>query len=410
LTKMNPFLEIDVMPKPGIAAMRHRTGNNHHHGKAPEVFPDVFASVLLSKSVNGEAAELRGLGGKFAVHDIESDEGDIKQDILPEEKAPQPLISVDVKQCLQNLVVIEQRQAVTNEPATLPVPKPGLLSTLIAKIDADDGETGKIHSDGFEQLPKKMPGPGVHKFHDIKPTNPPDLGDAKSEIAPIPLGQPISIEPQPESAAPKQMAAADVKVRVIKVETSFAPASTPAFVVQLAQTIADSLDGPVHNTAVIPDNPVPDPRRDVVKSIQIQLHPDDLGKIKVAMHLRGDTLKLQIEVTSKQAETLLLNDHHALKDLMGRAGYDVSDASISISLNVSDLNLPQRHATANDSSQESLVGQGSRQHPGTSEENPSQYQKMRGPHATASEFEGEQRAKSLEAGVVDVGRANGVFI
>src|SRR6185436_10075136 len=110
------------------------------------------------------------------------------------------------------------------------------------------------------------------------------------------------------------------------------------------------------------------------KSIQIQLHPDDLGKIKVAMHLRGDELRLQIEVTNKAVETLLLNDHQALKDLMGQAGYDIGDASISIAVSPAVLNPPQRNVAASNPSQESLVGQGGRQHPGTSEENQNPFQ------------------------------------
>ena len=144
-------------------------------------------------------------------------------------------------------------------------------------------------------------------------------------------------EPQEifQPQAPKEISqpkAADVELRVIKVETSFSPspaASTP-FIAQVAKIIADGLDGPVPSPVALAGKPPADPRPDVVKSIQIQLHPDDLGKIKVAMHLRGDELRLQIEVTNKAVETLLLNDHQALKDLMGQAGYDIKDASISI--------------------------------------------------------------------------------
>ncbi|MDO8352611.1 MAG: flagellar hook-length control protein FliK [Aestuariivirga sp.] len=150
-----------------------------------------------------------------------------------------------------------------------------------------------------------------------------------------------------------------------------------------------------------------DLRPDVVKSIQIQLHPDDLGKIKVAMHLRGDELRLKIEVTNKAVETLLLSDHQALKDLMGQAGYDIKDASISIAVSPADLNPPQRSIAASNPSQESLVGQGGRQHPGASEENQNPFQKARGHHVSASDFENGHEAKVLAPGPR---RGNGVFV
>ena len=110
---------------------------------------------------------------------------------------------------------------------------------------------------------------------------------------------------------------------------------------QVAKIIADGLDGPVQSLVAVIGNPVADTRPNVVKSIQIQLHPDDLGKIKVAMHLRGDELRLQIEVTNKAVETFLLNDHQALKDLMGQTGYDIKDASISVAVSTADPDSPQ---------------------------------------------------------------------
>jgi hypothetical protein len=125
------------------------------------------------------------------------------------------------------------------------------------------------------------------------------------------------------------------------------------------------------------------------------------------MHLRGDELRLQIEVTNKAVETLLLNDQQALKDLMGQAGYDIKDASISITVSPADLNPPQRSVTASNPSQESFVGQGGRQHPGTSEENQNPFQKARGHHGSASDFENGQESQALAPGPR---RGNGVFV
>ncbi len=230
---------------------------------------------------------------------------------------------------------------------------------------------------------------------------------AKPADAPTP-GEPVDRAEQPPRRAENSgTKSVEPQVRVIKVEASFAPSAAPAFVMQFANAITESLDIPPPAPIVAASNMMPDLRTEVVKNIQIQLHPDELGHINVGMHLRGVELKLSIEVTSRNAEALLLNDHQVLKDLMARAGYDVSEASISISLSPVEPGPAQRHVPANKSSQESLAGQGNRQQPGASEENQKQFQKMRESHAMASEFEDGKEAKIPASGAR---RRNVIFL
>ena len=242
----------------------------------------------------------------------------------------------------------------------------------------------------------------------VKSTNPAEW-DGKN-VSPPP-DMPSGELPKPEILSDlkevRQTKSAGVEVRVIKVETSFPPTVSPAFIQQFSKAITDTLDGPVKGAALVAATPVTDPRPDVVRSIQIQLHPEDLGKIKVAMRLRGEELRLQIEVTSKKVETLLQNDHQVLKDLLSQSGYDIKDASISITLTPADPLPPQRGTATNEPSAGSLVGQGSRQHPGTGEEPQNPFQKARGSHAFAAEFESDQGTRSPAAGPR---RGSGVFV
>jgi flagellar hook-length control protein FliK len=263
---------------------------------------------------------------------------------------------------------------------------------------ANSGEQGRNNT-RYSQIPSRP--------QDMRPASPQEQGTEMAGPPNVLSGEPSKPEHMPERKEAHQAKPADVEVHVIKVETSFSPAISSGFVAQFAKAITESLDGPTQNPIVIVENPVLDPRRDLVKSIQIQLHPDDLGTVKVAMHLRGDDLRLQIEVSSKKVEVLLLNDHQVLKDILGQAGYEITDASISITFNPSDLNPPQRSAAASDSQQGALAGQGYRQNPGASEENQSQFQKARGSHASAAEFENGQEAKLPAAGSR---RGNGVFV
>jgi Flagellar hook-length control protein FliK len=421
LTTMNQSLDIDIKSVADAAVLRPRAGNNGRHlGKMPDMFPDVLADVAHSKNVALEVASGLVPPEKSANQDDEVDAGDRKQDSPPEEKILLPVMPIDLKQCLQAVAAVVQKQTGVDEPAPPPVIAAALLSTVVSRSETQGANAKQIEGDAPENALKDVANPDVPKFLEVKATDPRKLidhADHNDISSPILFSGPSRVKtpPEPEEifqakAQPKeisQLKAVDVELRVIKVETSFSPAASAPLVVQFAKMIADSLDSPVHNPVAVIGNPVADPRPDVVRSIQIQLHPDDLGKIKVAMHLRGDELRLQIEVTNKAVETLLLNDHQALKDLMGQAGYDIKDASISITLSPADLNPPQRSVAASNLSQESLVGQGGRQHPGANEENQNPFQKARGHHGSASDFENGQEARLPAPGPR---RGNGVFV
>ncbi|MDP1702518.1 MAG: flagellar hook-length control protein FliK [Aestuariivirga sp.] len=417
MNRLIPSLEIDIKPAAGVAAHRTRAGNNgRHHGKMPDVFPDVLADVVLSKNVAVEAPNVLAPPVKSTIREDEVDADDKEQELPPEEKILQPAIPVDMKQYLQVIAAVVQKQVGGGEPVPFPVIAAAALSTVASRSESPSANTKPTEVDVTENAPNDAIDLDVPKRPEMKAPDPRKMAERNDISPPTQSIGPPRVENLPgpkEIFQPKvlkeilQPKAADAELRVIKVETSFSPAASSPFIVQIAKIIADGLAGPVHNPVAVIGNPMADPRPDVVKSIQIQLHPDDLGKIKVAMHLRGDELKLKIEVTNKAVETLLLNDHQALKDLMGQAGYDIKDASISIAVSPADLNPPQRSVAASNPSQESLVGQGGRQHPGTSEENQNPFQKARGQHASASDFENGQEAKLLAPGSR---RGNGVFV
>jgi flagellar hook-length control protein FliK len=279
--------------------------------------------------------------------------------------------------------------------------------TAPTRFETQDVKIDQTEDEDSGNAPKELAHSAAPKFQEQKITSPREPADHMGKDSPVLPNPPSRLSSLPEPKEIPQPKAVDAELRVIKVETSFSPAASAPLVVQFAKMIADSLDGPVQSPVAAIGNLAPDPRPDVVKSIQIQLNPDDLGKIKVAMHLRGDELRLQIEVTNKAVETLLLNDHQALKDLMGQAGYDVKDASISIAVSSAELSPPQRGVAASDPSQGAMVGQGGRQHPGASEENQNPFQKARGQHGSASDFENGQEAKLPAPGSR---RGNGVFV
>lgn len=410
----NPSLEIDIKPVAGAAAHKGRVLNyGRHHGKMPDMFPDVLADVAFSKNVMAETPAALVAPVKSTIQKDEMDAGDKKEDLPAEEKVLEPAIPVDMKQYLQVIAAVAQKQTVDEPP--LPVIAITVLSTVVPRSETEGAEI-KQTDDVPENASKEAIEPDAPRFPELKATEPRKPADQNGKSSPIqPSALPTMENPSEppkifQLEAPKEISqpkAVDVELRVIKVETSFSPAASTPFVVQVAKIIADGLGGPVQSPVAVTSKPLADPRPEVVKSIQIQLHPDDLGKIKVAMHLRGDELRLQIEVTNRAVETLLLNYHRALKDLMGQAGYDIKDASISIAVSTTDPNPPQRSAAASNPSQEAQVGQGGRQHPGTSEENQNPFQKARGHYESASDFENGGEAKVQALGSR---RGNGVFV
>lgn len=414
---MNPSLEIDVKPLAGAAALRARVLNNgRHQGKMPDMFPEVLADLALSNNVAVDAPIALVLPLKSTIRGDETDAGDRKEDLPAEEKVVQPAMPVDMKQYLQVIAAVAHKQTSGGEPVLSPVLAAAALSIVVPNKEIQ-GANSKQTEDGVTELAvHDAAKPDAPRFPELKilyPAKSVESNDRSPRIQPsnlpraeaLPVFREI-IKPQaPTEISPAKAAEADL--RVIKIETSFSPSASTPFVAQVAKIIVDGLEGPFHSPVAVNGRPVADPRPDVVKSIQIQLHPDDLGKIKVAMHLRGDELRLQIEVASKAVETLLLNDHQTLKDLMGQAGYDIQDASISIAVSTADPNPSQRSLAASNFSQESMVGQGGRQHPGAHEDNQNPFQNERGHHVSASDFENGGEANVQAPGAH---RVNGVFV
>lgn len=133
-----------------------------------------------------------------------------------------------------------------------------------------------------------------------------------------------------EGELPKE--AGDVKV--LKAETHFMPAA--------------DLKGPtrqVANALLGPDNGLGDPAKlarelsqtaqnvkngNPVKTLEIQLRPDNLGTVKVSMQLVGNELEITMTASSKDAADMLQRDALALTKVLRDAGYRTDSTNITI--------------------------------------------------------------------------------
>jgi flagellar hook-length control protein FliK len=120
-----------------------------------------------------------------------------------------------------------------------------------------------------------------------------------------------------------------VSVSVIKVETHFNFDSQISSAV--SSKIIESLSNSSETAVPIVSNVILEQQPVQVKTLHILLQPENLGDLKVVMSLHGKILSLKIEASSKETAAILTKNHQILKELVIKAGYEIADASISIS-------------------------------------------------------------------------------
>ena len=378
LAPQKPTDPRDAVTPVRFAMTKLRHGAERHAAEMPDIFPTVLDDMTPVKARDEIVADFME----------EFDDAPSVADTVPVEGSTPA--RDEIVQCLQNLLPVTPAPLI----ADVPVEKPhremasAALSHLIAKINVSEPELVTQKKPWVEvDVPH-----GNDRKHMVEADALPDLVSLPIETVPA-----VSHSSDVTPAAPVDRP--HVEVRIIKVETSFSPTAPTSLVAQFSKVMTDTLEakpGVVLRAAVL------DPRPDIIRSLELQLHPDDLGKIKVAMRLRGTELSLKIEVTSTHVEQLLLRDHAVLKEIMGHAGYDIADAAISVSVAVADVSprsTPQASLSA-----DSFAGQNGRAFTGTQEQGRNPFHSTRGFHGTQFDRDGEVQAQP------DADRGAGIYL
>ncbi|WAP67513.1 flagellar hook-length control protein FliK [Jiella pelagia] len=88
-----------------------------------------------------------------------------------------------------------------------------------------------------------------------------------------------------------------------------------------------------------------------LKTIQIQLAPENLGKVNVTLKLIGDNLTVHIEATEPETAHRLKDDGEGLKSLLKSAGFDVDEAVITLgSRDAAGARAPHQSGAQSDTS------------------------------------------------------------
>jgi flagellar hook-length control protein FliK len=373
-------IDADTTKAVPVSLTKLRHGTERHAAREPDVFPAVLDELGAVKDTENRVAIA------ITTDDFEtaSTDGEVVADdnALP--------VQTDFKSYLQGLLPAIQPAAIADVGHEKPEPEGGsvALSQLIAKINA--GETEQVKKEALSTKADALQGSDRRLM--AQPMETPD--DVSRPTISILAGFDTV-----DSHQPVHVDSPRADIHVIKVETSFPPTASMSLVTQFSEVMSDTLEA---KPVVAVHAGVVDPRPDIVRSLELQLHPDDLGKIKVAMRLRGAELNLKIEVTSRKAEELLLRDHQALKEIMGQAGYDIADAAISVT--VVDTAPAQRVVSQQTQSPELFAGQNGRAFTGSQEQSRNPFHNTRGYHGAKYEQDADAKAQP------DPDRDTGVYL
>ena len=117
---------------------------------------------------------------------------------------------------------------------------------------------------------------------------------------------------------------------------SGAPSAVPAMSVQVAERIIDAFGGP-GSSRPVDEAPSGSHLRlraggGALKTLVIQLQPENLGLLHVSMRLQDGQLMLEIAADKVETARMLGEDRAALRSLLEKAGFSLEDSSIVVAV------------------------------------------------------------------------------
>jgi Flagellar hook-length control protein FliK len=128
-----------------------------------------------------------------------------------------------------------------------------------------------------------------------------------------------------------------IKVEVVKTESQFNFGDSISS--NLGTKIVQNLSAKSPETIGAYVTPKFELRPALTKTLNIQLHPESLGGLKVSMSLRGKELEIKIEASLRETAVTLSRDRKLLKDFVESAGYELGEKSVMISFNPDQKNF-----------------------------------------------------------------------
>lgn len=77
-----------------------------------------------------------------------------------------------------------------------------------------------------------------------------------------------------------------------------------------------------------------------LKTLELVLHPETIGRVRVSLHLRGKALELRIEAKSANAAGAIEQDRSLLRQLLSEAGFQLSVADIKVEVQAQAREIP----------------------------------------------------------------------
>lgn len=232
-----------------------------------------------------------------------------------------------------------------------------IRSAVLHELPKREQLPGSVHKEGVESEPHPFVAKTLLPTHERKGNLSKNdsvesqvahvAATALPEVAVRPAAVPKMVAPDTSPAEPTPAVKLE-SVVVTKIETVFVPLATSAGMMATGRSPMQV------TTASAPASPIPLSvpllEQTVVKTIEIRLQPEELGEVRLAIHLRGEELRLHVEVHTHEAHALLQRDKSALSQLLEKAGYDLSETAVTLTLRPDTPPVAATSSSNNDAS------------------------------------------------------------
>ncbi|KZL17756.1 Flagellar hook-length control protein FliK [Pseudovibrio axinellae] len=134
-----------------------------------------------------------------------------------------------------------------------------------------------------------------------------------------------------KSASQSSTPAVGGEVKVVSVETHLAPAEIGRPAQQVASVLAKQMPSAAKAAQELALQMGEQQPAKPMKSLQIQLRPDNMGMVRANIQMRGGELEITLTTSTPEAADMLKGDRQALARVLQDAGYRTETQNITIS-------------------------------------------------------------------------------
>ena len=197
---------------------------------------------------------------------------------------------------------------------------------------ANETEAAPVPPSMVTELPATMPAPRAERPRQVHDTS------TQPQAAPGLKTAEASTAPETPTQSPDRIISRVERVQVEASPAEAAPANdawtvaAPMPVPMAQQTAAPSPARQISEALAPAAVQLPMDGGEAVKSLRIELKPENLGTVEVTLKRRGNQLRLDIATSTPEAQRLIAHDHETLRRALEATGLTLPDGALVITL------------------------------------------------------------------------------